>query len=125
MEGCPSMAEARKTYPLYPIMLLNIANDIVEMYKADVDIDDRGRFGFTTEMYGKKVKYLFNVTQQPDGCELSIITDGEDERAAHRLAFMFSIVDSMLAQLTALTDDHLHKENSLYKEDCLNTAAGE
>jgi hypothetical protein len=32
VKGVASMAEARKLYPQNPYMLLNIANDIVEMF---------------------------------------------------------------------------------------------
>ena len=93
------MAEAQKTYPQSPGMLLNIANDIVEMYKAAVTADDGERFAFTTEMYGKKINYLFRVTQQPDGCLLTIETEGEGKKTEQRLSFMFSLVDNMLAPL--------------------------
>jgi hypothetical protein len=93
------LAVARKKYPYKPLILYNLANDIVEMYKAKITLEDGERFGFNTDMYGKKTEYMFRMTKQPDGCLLSIATDGEDEKAARRLSFMFSIVDNMLAPL--------------------------
>ena len=91
------MAEAHKAYPQSMAMLLNIANDIVEMYKASVTVDDGERFGFETEMYGNTTSYLFQVTKEPNGCQLTIETPGEDERAMRHLLFMFAVVDNMLA----------------------------
>ena len=93
------MAEAHKAYPQSMAMLLNIANDIVEMYKASVTVDDGVRFGFKTEMYGNTTSYLFQVTQEPKGCQLAIETPGEDEKAMRHLLFMFAVVDNMLAPL--------------------------
>ena len=91
------MAEAHKAYPQSMAMLLNIANDIVEMYKANVTVDDGERFGFATEMYGNTTSYLFQVTEKPEGCQLTIETPGEGERAMRHLFFMFAVVDNMLA----------------------------
>ena len=93
------MAEAQKAYPQSPAMILNIANDIVEMYKAIVTVDEGGRFVFETEMYGRITDYLFRVTEEPDGCRLTIETPGEGERAGQHISFMFSVVDNMLALL--------------------------
>jgi len=96
------MAEVRKGYQQSTGMLLNVANDIVEMYKAKVTVDDGEQFGFDTEMYGKNTSYLFRVTETSDGCLLSVETPEEGDKAEQHLSFMLSIVDNMLATLTTL-----------------------
>ena len=93
------MANIQKKYPHSSGLLYNLACDIVEMYKAKVTEDKAGRFGFTTEMYGQRTDYLFQIKKQEDGCLLLIETEGEDEQSDKQLSFMFSIVDNMLAQL--------------------------
>jgi hypothetical protein len=79
------------------MILYNLANDIVEMYKAKVTRDDDEQFSFITMMYGQKTSYLFRFEKQPEGCLLSIGTNGEDRSADRRVSFMFSIADNMLA----------------------------
>ncbi|MDR1131818.1 MAG: hypothetical protein LBL15_05320 [Oscillospiraceae bacterium] len=92
------MAGAQKLYRQNAVLLYNLACDIVEMYKAKITQDDVARFAFDTAMYGQKTHYLFRIETQPDGCLLSIETEGEDESAERRVSFMFSVVDNMLAQ---------------------------
>jgi hypothetical protein len=91
------MAERKKLYPYHPMILYNLANDIVEMYKAKVTRDDDEQFSFVTRMYGQKACYLFRFEKQPEGCLLSIGTDGDGGSAERRVSFMFSIADNMLA----------------------------
>ena len=93
------MAETVKKYPYSASLLYNLACDIVEMYKAEVTEDSVERFRFTTVMYEQKTGYLFKIEKQEDGCLLAIETDGEGEQAERQVAFMFAIVDDMLAQL--------------------------
>jgi hypothetical protein len=92
------MAEAQKLYPQNEVLLYNLACDIAEMCKAKITRDEVERFAFDTTMYGQKTSYLFRIKRQADGCLLSIETEGEDESAGRRVAFMFSVVDSMLVQ---------------------------
>ena len=93
------MAEAKKEYPYSSVLLYNLACDIVEMYKAKITQDRSEHFGFITEMYGQETSYIFCIKEQPDGCLLSIETEGENAEADKQLSFMFSIVDNMLARL--------------------------
>ena len=93
------MAEEHKAYPYSSVLLYNLACDIVEMYKAKITEDTTERFGFTTEMYGKKANYLFHISKQQDGCLLSIEIPGVDNDTDGQISFMFAIVDNMLAQL--------------------------
>ena len=94
------MTQLQKSYPYSPGFLYNLACDIVEMYKAEITRQDGTElFGFTTEMYGQKTDYLFRIEKQREGCLLSVETPGENESAEKQLAFMFSLVDNMLAQL--------------------------
>jgi hypothetical protein len=92
------MAEARKLYRQNEVLLYNLACDIAEMCKAKITRDEVERFAFDTTMYGRKTSYLFRIEKRPDGCLLSIETEGEDESAGRRVSFMFSVVDNMLAQ---------------------------
>ena len=98
------MAEMQKVYRHSAVMLLNVANDIVEMYKAKVTVDDGEQFGFDTEMYGKNTSYYFRMSEIPDGCLLSIVTPEEGDKAEQHLFFMLSIVDSMLTTVTTFYD---------------------
>ena len=92
------MAEAKKTYPYSSVLLYNLACDVAEMYKAKVTEDKAGRFAFTTEMYRQKKKYIFDISEQPGGCLLSIATPGDGEQNEQDISFMFGLVDNMLAQ---------------------------
>ena len=77
-------------YPYDPMILCNLVDDNVEMYKTKITADDNERFGLDTEMYGLKV-----------GCLLSIKTYGNGERDVQHLSFMSLIVEKMSASLSA------------------------
>ena len=93
------MAEVGKKYPHSSGLLYNLACDIAEMHKAKVTTDTVELVCFTTEMYEQKTDYQFHLTQQPDGCLLSIETPGEGDLPNQKLSLMFAIADNMLGAL--------------------------
>jgi hypothetical protein len=99
------MAGMHKQYRQSPLLLYNLANDIVEMYKARVTQDDGEHLGFVLDMYGKKTDFLFCITElkdrkdRSDGSDMYIETQGEGQKTEQKLTFMFALVDNMLASL--------------------------
>ena len=96
------MAQMQKSYPQSCVLLYNLANDVVEMYKGQVMHDSTELFEFEIEMYGKKTPYRFSFTEQSEGSLLSIETPGEGNREEQRISFMFSIVDNILTQIEVI-----------------------
>jgi len=71
------------------------------MLKVKITKDTVELVCFTTVMYNQKTDYRFLLTQQPDGCLLSIETPGEGNGADKQISLMFAIADNMLANCLA------------------------
>ena len=93
------MAKGERIYPYSPMLLYNLANDIVEILKGELKHDTNEWLEFVVKMYQKKTLYQFYFLVQNDGCLLSIETPGEGKTAEQRVSFMFSLVDTLLAQI--------------------------
>ena len=98
------MTVKEKAYDQTPAILLNIVNDIGEMWKADVQRLDGERLALKTEMYGIKTAYTLRVVGSPAGTTVTVETEDEDENAERRILLLFATIDHMLSPLLDVTD---------------------
>ena len=91
------MAVMEKIYNQNQSVLLNVLFDIAEMRKTSVKRLDQERFLMDTEMYGRKIPYIFRIVPAGEGTSVTVENEGEKDYAGQGVELMFAIIENLLS----------------------------